>query len=103
MNAIGDCLRFEAEWITAQHIDEFGDWNPDDDDYAYSTHPTLEAAQAAAIAGSKAAGVVDWCRVAEYHFNAELGIPARCDAAWDTVRAWTGDWEGNWDQTRYEV
>lgn len=90
--------RFEAEWITAQVVDEFGDWNPDDDTYAHSTHATLEAAQAAATAGSKAAGIVEWCRVAEYHFNPELGIPARSEAAWDTVRIWHGDWDGNFTE-----
>lgn len=90
--------RFEAEWISAQHHDEFGEWEPDRDEYSCSVHSTFEAAKAASIAGSKRANVVEWCRVSEVHFNSEIGIPARHQAAWDTVRVWHGDWQGNWDE-----
>lgn len=92
--------RFIAEWISAQFHDESGEWEPDRDEYSCSTHQTLEQAKAAAIAGSKKANVVEWCRVSEECFNDEVGIPARNPAAWDTVRVWHGDWQGNWDEDR---
>jgi len=93
-------VRFIAEWIAAQHHDERGEWDPDRDEYVGSTHATLEAAQAAAISESKKAGVVEWVKVEEQTFNAELGIPRRSEAAWDVTRAWHGDWDGNWEEDR---
>jgi hypothetical protein len=94
-------VRYEAEWIAAQHIDkDTGEWDPDRDEYVGSTHATLEAAQRAAIEGSKNAGVVEWCRVAEETFDPSLNIPRRSSAAWDTTRVWHGDWEGNWSEDR---
>lgn len=92
--------RFIAEWISAQFHDEHGEWIPDQDTYSISVHKTLEEAKAAAIAGGKKANVVEWARVSEDHFNSEIGISARSPAAWDTVRIWHGDWQGNWDEDR---
>lgn len=94
-------VRFRAEWIDAQHHDEHGDWDPDRDEYVGSTHATLEAAQKAAIAGSKKANVVEWVKVTEERFNPSLRIHRRSDAAWDTVRVWHGDWVGNWQDDRW--
>ena len=92
-------VRFTAEWIKAQHTDPVtGEWNPDRDEYVGQTFSTLKAAQSAAIRESKRANVVEWCRVSEERFNAELGIPRRSDAAWDTVAVYHGDWDGNWNR-----
>lgn len=93
--------RFVAEWIAAQYHDpETGEWEPDRDDYRVERCRDLEHAKQVAVARGKAANVVEWARVTEYAFDPELGIPARHEAAWDAVRQWTGDWEGNWDEVR---
>lgn len=44
--------------------------------------------------------MLEWVRVAEECFNPELGIPKHHEAAWDVVRVWHGDWEGNWCEDR---
>jgi hypothetical protein len=93
-------VRYSAKWIVKQHTNEFGEWDPDRDEYVGSDHTTLEAAIAAAVMGSKKADVVEWWRVTQERFNAEVGIPRRHPAAWDTARIWHGDWEGNWDEDR---
>lgn len=90
--------RFTAEWVSAQHLDEHGDWNPDDDEYRGRGCPCLATAKIVAIMESKRANVVEWCRVTVSEFNPTLGIPRQSDAAWDTVATWHGDWEGNWTQ-----
>lgn len=91
-----DDVRYTAEWITKLYQDEHGDSDPDRDTYGRSSHPTLEAAQCAAVEGSKAANCVEWCRVLEKSFDPTLRIPRHSDAAWDVTRSWCGDWEGNW-------
>lgn len=100
MRATDTSPRFIAEWISAQHHDASGEWIPDDDEYSITYCRDLEEAKRVAIANGKACNVVEWARVTEEHFNAELGIPARSPAAWDTVRIWHGDWQGNWDEDR---
>ena len=97
---MGTDTKFVAEWIAAQHHDDSGEWIPDDDEYVVSVHATYEAAEKAAIAGSKSANVVEWWAVNEEQFVPELGIPQRSSAAWDTVRRWCGDWAGNVDEVR---
>jgi hypothetical protein len=92
--------RFTAEWIEKQHLDEHGDWNPDDDEYVGQVYKTLEQAKLVAAKESKRAGIVEWCRVTVEEFNPDLGIPRRSDAAWDHISTWSGDWEGNWDEIR---
>ena len=92
--------RYVAEWIEAQHVDEFGEWNPDRDEYAGRNCPSLALAKAVAIRESKRCGVVEWCRVTEEVFNPDLGIPRRSDAAWDVVCTYHGDWSGNWSEDR---
>ncbi len=82
--------RFEAEWITKQHIDEYGDWQPDDDEYACSRHKTFEAAKAAALAGARASGV-EWYRVYE---QAHICDDDDTVPYWQNVRHWVGDFEG---------
>jgi hypothetical protein len=94
-------VKYVAEWCVRQFIDpETGDGDPDRDEYGRRTFGTFDEAKAIAISKSKAAGAVEWWSVAEYSFNEELGIPIRCDAAWDCTRAWCGDWEGNCEETR---
>jgi hypothetical protein len=93
-------VRYEAEWIAAQYHDEHGEWDPDRDEYVGSTHATLEAAQRAALEGSKKAGVVEWCRVTEERFDSSLGIPRISPAAWDVTRVWSGGWDGDWQEDR---
>jgi hypothetical protein len=93
-------VRYSAEWISKQHCDESGEWEPDRDEYACSSHETFESAKADAIASSKAANCVEWWRVCEERFDASLGIPRRSAAAWDTTRTWSGDWQGNCDEDR---
>jgi hypothetical protein len=78
-------VRFEAEWVTAQHVDGSGEWNPDMDEYACSYHDTRDAATQAAIAGGKASGV-EWLAVSEQH-EYQAG-------AWTETRHWSGDWQG---------
>lgn len=92
--------RFEAEWIAAQHHDQNGEWEPDRDEYVTQGCANLAAAQRIAVERGKAANVVEWARVTEYAFNPKLGIPARSPAAWDAIRVWHGDWQGNWDEDR---
>ena len=93
-------VRYSAEWIVKQHNDEFGEWDPDRDEYVGSDHATLGAAVAAAIAESKKANCVEWWRVTEERFNPEVRIPCSNSAAWDTTRVWHGDWAGNIDEDR---
>lgn len=81
-------VRFIAEWIAAQHTNEFGDWDPDRDEYEFTVHNTLEDAQRSAVESGRAAGVVEWARVIEER---------RGQHGWDEVRYWSGDWDGNWD------
>lgn len=76
-------IRFEAEWITKQHSDPAGEWNPDRDEYSVSYHASREEAECAAIAGSKQADQTEWIRVAEERFNG---------FEWIDVKRWTGDW-----------
>lgn len=92
--------RFVAEWISAQHHDETGEWIPDDDEYSVQYCKTLEDAKRVAVEQGKKANVVEWARVTEQHFMPELRIPARNSAAWDDVGIWHGDWQGNWDEDR---
>lgn len=92
--------RYIAEWIEAQHKDEYGEWNPDDDEYVGRNCKSLEEAQCVAVAESKRCGVVEWCRVTVEQFNPSLDIPRQCSAAWDTVAVWHGDWQGTWDEER---
>lgn len=91
---------FIAEWIAAQHVDEFGEWEPDMDEYRMQDCATLEEAKRVSVERGKAANVVEWARVSEMQFDPDLGIPARSAAAWNTVRIWSGDWQGNWDEVR---
>ena len=92
--------RYVAEWIEKQHVDEHGEWNPDDDEYCGRDCKSLAEAQRVAIEESKRAGACEWCRVTVEEFNPSLGIPRRSSAAWDTVELWHGDWEGNWNEER---
>lgn len=92
--------RYVAEWIEKQYQDEYGDWDPDRDEYRGMDCKTLEEAKRKAIENGKKANVVEWCRVTVEEFNASLGIPRRSSAAWDTVATWHGDWEGNWNEER---
>lgn len=69
--------RFVAEWIS--DMDDEGT-----DKSATSYHQTYEAAQAAAIAGSKKAGVIEWTGVREQQWKEDR---------WQTVQRWTGDWD----------
>jgi hypothetical protein len=99
MNTQQSKTRFVAEWIVAQHFNEIGDYEPYRDEYGESTHATLEAAQAAAIASSKAAGVAEWVAVREQRLETHdsEGRPWR---RWETVRRWYGDYE-QWDDASY--
>jgi hypothetical protein len=81
--------RYEAEWIEKQHTNEYGDWDPDKDEYVGSYHKTFEAALQAARTGAKASGI-PWLRVTEQHENFDDGPPAY----WDNVRVWSGDLDG---------
>jgi hypothetical protein len=92
--------RFRAEWISKQTHDEHGEWLPDEDEYSIQYCRDLKEAQRVAVVNGKACNVVEWARVTELHFDPELGIPARSPAAWDDVRIWHGDWQGNWDEDR---
>lgn len=93
--------RYIAEWIEKQHVNEFGEWESDRDEYVGKDCKTLAAAKRVAITESKRCNVVEWCRVTVEQFNPDLGIPRRSSAAWDTVAVWHGDWQGNWDEERY--
>jgi hypothetical protein len=93
-------IRYTAEWIERQHVDEYGEWNPDDDEYRGMDFDTLEKAKVAAVKYGKQAGVCEWARVTVEQFNPSLGIPRRVGAAWDVIAVWHGDWEGNWDEER---
>ncbi len=88
--------RFVAEWISKQHVDELGDWQPDRDEYSSSNHGTLVEAQKAAVASGKVVNVVEWARVTEEHRTPHPDLPGRW--YWEEVRSWTGDWEGNWEE-----
>jgi len=92
--------RYVAEWIERQYKDEYGEWDPDRDDYRGMDCKSLEDAQAKAIAFGRLANAAEWARVTVKDFNPDLGIPCRSSAAWDTVAVWHGDWEGNWNEER---
>jgi hypothetical protein len=83
-------VRFEAEWIAKQHADANGEWNPDRDEHAVSSHATKEAAETAAIRESQRAGQCEWILVAEQKF---IGYE------WIDQRRWTGDWDGLHEET----
>jgi hypothetical protein len=77
--------RFRADWVAS--------WRQQDADvgldptYDSATFPTREAAEAAAIANGKKAGVIEWIGVREQRYD----ITTR---DWETVERWTGDWSG---------
>lgn len=85
-----DTQRFEAEWISKQHADSSGEWNPDRDEYAVSYHQTKEQATQAAISGSKAAAQCEWICVSEQEYRRH---------EWVDLRRWSGDWNGLCDET----
>lgn len=92
--------RFIAEWVKANHVDpDTGEFDPDLTEYGASVHASLVAAQDAAVAAGKAANVSEWARVRERNFDPSLRIDPRAEAAWDTVRTWSGDWDGHWEET----
>jgi hypothetical protein len=87
-------LRFEAEWISRQHCDANGEWNPDRDEYAFSYHASRDEAERAAIIGSKSASAeVEWISVSEQEFR-RAGMGAGMGTEWVDVRRWAGDWDG---------
>lgn len=90
--------RFWAQWIAKQFHDENGEWIPDNDEYQQRLCRDVETAKRVAIDEGKRCNVVEWARVCEENFNPEVNIPAWHSAAWDTVRVWHGDWQGNWDE-----
>ena len=76
--------RFVAHWI--EDMDDDGT-----DKQSSSVHDTFDAAHAAALAGSKRAGAIEWLAVRE-----QIWMPDREDSrigCWDTVNRWTGDYE----------
>jgi hypothetical protein len=77
--------RYEAEWISKQHTDNSGQWDPDRDEFCASYHKTRIAAERAAIRESKKADQCEWIRVAEQEYNG-------CE--WIDQRVWNGDWKG---------
>lgn len=81
--------RFEAEWVTKQHRDSSGEWNPDRDEHAHSHHATREEAESAAIAGAKLSGI-EWILVAEQE---------QLRREWVDINRWTGDFDGLNDLT----
>jgi hypothetical protein len=85
-------IRFEAEWVTEQHSDTEGEWNPDLDEYATSIHTTKAAAEQAAINGAKKSGI-EWIMVAEQKY---IGYQ------WVDLRRWTGDYDGLQEETSYD-
>lgn len=70
--------RFVADWI--EDMDEDGPGKE-----GRSVHQTYELAHAAAVAGSKKAGAIEWVRVREQEYDAKRG--------WHTVARWTGDYD----------
>lgn len=82
-------VRYEAEWITRQHRDSSGEWNPDLDEYASEYRVTLDSAIRLAVRQSKATGQCEWWRVTEQRLIGHH---------WVDSRRWSGDWEGNIDE-----
>ena len=78
-------VRFEAEWISKQHQDSNGEWNPDRDEYTVSHFSSRKLAERAAIINGKLADQCSWIRVTEQRYQ---------DHEWTDVRNWVGDWEG---------
>lgn len=89
MKPVKGAIRYEAEWVTKQHCDADGEWNPDRDEYSTSHHSTKESAEHAAIKGSQQSGH-EWILVAEQKYSGR---------EWVDQQRWTGDWEGLHDQT----
>lgn len=81
--------RFEAEWISRQHRDAHGEWNPDLDEYTVSYHLTLDTAVAEAVKQGKAAAQAEWWCVSEQRW---------LNSEWLDVRRWNGDWDGNMNE-----
>jgi hypothetical protein len=73
--------RFVADWI--EDMDDDGT-----DKHSSSTHWTLEAAQAAAVAASRKAGAIEWVCVREQVWQGD-----KRTGRWETVARWTGDWD----------
>lgn len=78
--------RFTAEWIEEIARDANGEWDPDRDKYAVSTHRTVEAAVEKAVRESKTHGTC-WARVAVEVCVARTLAGGR----WEEIDAWTGD------------
>lgn len=76
--------RFVAEWVTKQHVDSEGEWNPDLDEFVYTHWHSKEAAEAAAIKGSKLSGI-EWIHVIEQEYR---------NRQWRDIHSWSGDWSG---------
>lgn len=90
--------RYTAEWIVRQHNYEGADeWNPDADEREFKVYGTLATAKRYGIAASKKAGCVDWVRVAQEEARVFRDEDGR-GLMWDEVRAWHGDWSGNWNE-----
>jgi hypothetical protein len=87
--------RYIAEWVKADNSPP-GEFDPDSQVYGRAAYDSRGLAQREAIRLARTYNVTEWVRVAEETFNAELGIPKHSDAAWDVVRVWHGDWDGNW-------
>lgn len=77
--------RYLADWIV--DMDDMGETTAD-----RSSHTTLEAAQAAALAGSKRTEACEWARVRE-----QVWVGDKRLGHWETVATWTGDYD-HWEQ-----
>jgi hypothetical protein len=93
-------IKYYAEWCRAQHVDENGEWNPDDDEYVSRLCSSVDEAKRVSVEESQRCNVVEWCRVTVVQFNPALDIPKVSPAAWDTIAVWHGDWQGNWEEDR---
>lgn len=77
-------IQYVADWVIEMDDEET-------DIRARSTHATFKAAHAAAVAGSKKAGALEWISVREQKW-----VPDSADkriGRWETTRRWTGDWD----------
>ena len=88
--------RYIAAWVKRDGSAP-GEFDPDAVEYGHAVYPSLDKAQQEAIRLGRQYNVMEWVRVDEEAFNPGLGIPRRSEAAWDTVRTWHGDWDGNWN------
>lgn len=80
-----DSNRFVAAWVVWQSSEDAAECK-----YDTELCQSLAAAKSVAVSKGKQANVVEWAGVRQQQHSSGLG--------WQTVRSWSGDWDGYWTE-----